>query len=134
MRQLTLVFATLIAACSSDGRERLQDSAAGDVAAAGDVQGSFIIGLTEWKVDSPVDTLPAGRYTFRVENSGKETHGLEVEGNGAEWKTGDLAPGGASEITVDLVPGAYELYCPVESHDKAHDDLGMKRKLVVRPT
>jgi uncharacterized cupredoxin-like copper-binding protein len=79
-----------------------------------------------------MDTLPAGRYTFRVENSGTEKHGLEIEGNGREWETGDLAPGNASELIVDLQPGTYELYCPRESHDREHEDQGMKRTLVVR--
>ena len=32
----------------------------------------------------------------------------------------------------NLVPGTYELYCPRESHDKEHEDQGMKRTLVVR--
>jgi uncharacterized cupredoxin-like copper-binding protein len=96
------------------------------------VLGSFVIDLTEWKVDNPMDTLPAGRYSFRVQNSGTEKHGLEIEGNGREWDTGDLEPGSASELIVDLEPGTYELYCPRESHDKEHEDRGMKRTLVVR--
>lgn len=133
MRKSIVVFAALLAACGSDRRDSMQDSAGGEVAAGGDVQGSFIIGLAEWKVDIPMDTVPAGRYTFRVENTGKEKHGLEVEGNGRDWETGDLAPGSSSEITLDLTPGVYELSCPVEAHDKEHDEQGMKRKLVVRP-
>ena len=131
MRKLTVVFAALLAACGSNGRDSVQDSAGGEV----DTRevGSLIVTLTEGRLDSPVDTLAAGRYTFRVENTGKEKHGLEVEGNGRDWETGDLAPGSSSEITVDLTPGVYELSCPVESHGKEHDELGMKRKLVVRP-
>ena len=132
MKYIIVAFALMLTACGRTD-ERVTDSAAGEVDTAA-VRGSFVITLAEWKVDSPMDTLPAGRYTFRVENNGTEKHGLEIEGNGREWKTGDLDVGSASELTVDLEPGTYELYCPREAHDKEHEDQGMKRKLVVRPT
>ena len=131
MKFVTVALALLAAACSSRDA-RVADSAAGEVNDTA-VQGAFVISLAEWKVESPMDTLPAGRYTFRVENTGTEKHGFEIEGNGREWETGDLEPGTASEITVNLEPGTYEVYCPVESHGKDHDDRGMKRKLVVKP-
>ncbi len=130
MNTRIVALAMFLAACAGSERSTV-DSAGGEVGASA-VQGTFVIGLAEWKVDSPMDTLPAGRYTFRVENSGTDKHGLEIEGNGREWETGDLEPGNASEITVDLEPGTYELYCPRETHDKEHEDQGMKRKLVVR--
>jgi len=130
MRLTTVALAMILAACSG-GNGTIVDSAAGEVAGA-DVQGAFVIGLDEWMVDSPIDTLPAGRYAFRVENSGTETHGLEIAGNGRDWKTGDLEPGSASELVVDLTPGTYELYCPEESRGQDHQNQGMKRKLVVR--
>ena len=128
MRIAILVFAVLAAACDTRA-PAVQDSAAGDVA---EVQGSFILGLNEWKVDAPIDTLPAGKYTFRVENNGKHVHALEIEGNGREYETGELKPGAASELTVELTPGTYELYCPVSADDVKHEARGMKRKLVVR--
>jgi uncharacterized cupredoxin-like copper-binding protein len=130
MRMTIVALAMLVAACAGSDKTTV-DSAGGEVDGAA-VQGTFIIGLAEWKVDSPMDTLPAGRYTFRVENSGTEKHALEIEGNGREWETGDLEPGNASELTVDLEPGTYELYCPRETHDREHEEQGMKRKLVVR--
>lgn len=133
MRKLMVVFAAVIAACSADDRSSVVVDTVGGEVEAVEGQGSLIVTLAEGRLDSPVDTLVAGRYTFRVENTGKEKHGLEVEGNGRDWETGDLAPGSSSEITVDLTPGVYELSCPVESHGKEHDELGMKRKLVVRP-
>lgn len=135
MRLTVLVLAAaMLAACGTDNGERVvNDSAAGDVAPA-ELEGSVVIGLSEWKLDLPMDTLPAGTYTFRVENSGKVSHGLEIEGNGREWETGDLKPGTASEITVKLEPGVYELYCPVESGNREHDERGMKRTIVVRAT
>ena len=108
----------------------MTDSATGEVAST--VDGALVIGLSEWKIDNPMDTLPAGRYTFRVENTGSREHGLEIEGNGKEWETGDIRPGAASEITVDLEPGIYELYCPVEEKDVEHEKRGMKRKLVIK--
>jgi uncharacterized cupredoxin-like copper-binding protein len=127
-----LVLAATLSGCGGDLNHRAElDSAAGEVERS--IQGSFVIGLAEWKVDSPVDTLPAGRYTFRVENAGSMAHALEIEGNGKEWETGDLRAGAASELTVDLEPGTYELYCPVESRGAEHDERGMRRRLVVRP-
>ena len=133
MRYGIVALALVLAACGDreDRDDRMTDSASGEVDSAA-VQGSFVLGLSEWKVDSPIDTLPAGTYTFRIENSGAEKHALEIEGNGREWETGDLEPGSASELTVNLVPGTYELYCPRESHDKEHEDQGMKRTLVVK--
>jgi uncharacterized cupredoxin-like copper-binding protein len=130
MKYGIVALACFLASCGADVK-RVTDSASGEVATPG-VEGAFVISLAEGKIDSPMDTLPAGRYTFRVENTGAEKHGLEIEGNGREWETGDLEPGGASELIVDLEPGTYELYCPAESHGKEHDDQGMKRTLVVR--
>lgn len=133
MKIRMVALAAVIAACSAGDRSSVVVDTVGGEVDAVEGQGSLIVTLTEGKLDSPVDTLSAGRYTFRVENTGKEKHGLEVEGNGRDWETGDLAPGSSSEITVDLTPGVYELSCPVESHGREHDELGMKRKLVVRP-
>lgn len=132
MRKLTVVLAALLAACGTEGERGTRlDSAPGEVAAAG-VLGSFVVTLNEWKIELPMDSLPAGRYTFRVENAGSTEHALEIEGNGDEWETGDLKPGTSSELTVDLKPGTYEVYCPVEKGDDEHEERGMKRTLVVR--
>lgn len=132
MRLVTVALAALVAGCSASEKEVVTtDSAGGEVAS--EVQGAFVINLSEWKVDSPMDTLPAGKYTFRVENSGTMPHALEIEGNGKEYETGDVKPGTASELTVDLAPGTYELYCPVEAKGMEHDKRGMTRTLVVKP-
>lgn len=132
MRKMTVVFATLaLAACGGTDRGATSDSAAGDVTKSAAV-GEFVVGLNEWTVDLPMDTLPAGRYTFRVENTGRVKHALEFEGNGREWKTDELEPGAKTDLTLDLEPGTYEVYCPVESGDAEHDERGMKRMLVVR--
>lgn len=133
MKIRMVALAAVIAACSAGDRSSVVVDTVGGEVDAVEGQGSLIVTLTEGKLDSPVDTLSAGRYTLRVENTGREKHGLEVEGNGRDWETGDLAPGSSSEITVDLTPGVYELSCPVESHGREHDELGMKRTLVVRP-
>ena len=123
------LLAGIAAGCGRDSNDH-SDSAGGEVGSP--VEGAMIIGLSEWKIESPMDTLPAGRYTFRVENTGSRQHALDIEGNGKEWETGDIRPGGASELTVELEPGTYELYCPVEEKDVEHDDRGMKRKIVVK--
>lgn len=107
------------------------DTAGGEVVAAG-VSGSFIATLDEWAIDLPMDSLPAGRYTFRAQNSGSVTHALEIEGTDVEWKTDALTPRSATEITADLEPGVYEVYCPVVDSRGAHKDRGMRGQIVVR--
>lgn len=133
---LVLLLAAL-AACGGDLNESAEiDSAAGVAAAIGDTASgggsSLVTTLSEWKVDAPADTVAPGRYTFVVQNTGRLTHALEVEGNDDEEETARIAPGGRGELTVDLRPGVYELYCPIEDSNGKHEALGMKRTLVVR--
>ena len=130
MKTVSAMALAVLVGCAG-GDATLGDSAAGEVDSS--VRGAFVVGLSEWKVDIPMDTLPAGRHTFRVENTGTRAHALEIEGGGNEWETGDIAPGGKSELTVDLEPGTYELYCPIENQSADHEARGMKRMLVIRP-
>jgi uncharacterized cupredoxin-like copper-binding protein len=83
--------------------------------------------LSEYKIDMPA-TVPAGSTTFKVTNTGKESHNFEIEGNGIEKRVGKLNPGETKTLLVELKPGKYEVYCPVPGH-KSH---GMSLDLTVR--
>jgi uncharacterized cupredoxin-like copper-binding protein len=83
--------------------------------------------LSEYKIDMPA-TVPAGSTTFKVTNTGKESHNFEIEGNGIEKRVGQLNPGESKTLLVELKAGKYEVYCPVPGH-KSH---GMSLDLTVR--
>jgi uncharacterized cupredoxin-like copper-binding protein len=82
---------------------------------------------TEFKIQLPKTTLPAGSYTFDVENDGKIEHDLVVKGGGVNDKTPLIAAGESGLLKVDLKPGTYDLYCSVPGHKQA----GMDLKLTV---
>ncbi|HUH12649.1 MAG TPA: cupredoxin domain-containing protein [Longimicrobiales bacterium] len=97
-------------------------------AAASSVQ----VTLSEWAVTPSRDELRAGPVTFQVSNTGQHPHILEVEGQGMEVETDTIPPGGRTTLLADLEPGEYELYCPIESEDGSHEQLGMRSRIVVR--
>src|SRR5688500_12644240 len=61
MRKLMVVFAAVIAACSTDDRSSVVVDTVGGEVEAVEGQGSLIVTLAEGRLDSPVDTLSAGR-------------------------------------------------------------------------
>ena len=78
--------------------------------------GSVDVKLTEYKIEMPA-LIVAGATTFNVTNSGKETHGFEIEGSGIEKALKPrLKKGESSSLQVDLKPGTYKVYCPVLGH------------------
>jgi plastocyanin len=85
--------------------------------------------LTEWKVDTKSDTVPAGSVTFRVTNDGSMLHAFHVEGTGVDKETRQIAKGESASLVLNLKPGTYELYCPMS--DLSHKKAGMSRKLTV---
>jgi len=82
---------------------------------------------TEYKIELPRTSFPAGRYTFVVTNQGKEPHALRVEGQGVKTETPTIEPGGSAVLAVTLQPGEYVLDCPVDDHAK----LGMQQDITV---
>lgn len=83
--------------------------------------------LTEFTIDMPA-SVAAGEVTFVVTNAGSVEHNFEVEGQGIEEEFEEnLQPGETGELTLTLEPGAYEVYCPVGSHDEQ----GMELELTV---
>lgn len=82
---------------------------------------------TEFKIKLPESSLPAGSYTFDVENDGKIPHDLVVKGQGVDEATKTIDGGGSASLSVDLKPGTYDLYCSIPGHKEA----GMDVKLTV---
>ncbi len=79
-------------------------------------KGSVEVKLTEYKIEMPV-SVDAGATTFNVTNTGKDTHGFEIEGNGIEKALKPrLKKGESGSLQVDLKPGTYKVYCPVFGH------------------
>jgi uncharacterized cupredoxin-like copper-binding protein len=91
-------------------------------------KGAVEVKLTEYKIEMPA-SVSAGATTFMVTNTGKETHGFEIEGNGIEKALKPrLNKGGSGSLQVDLKPGTYKVYCPVLGHKRR----GMSLDLTVK--
>jgi uncharacterized cupredoxin-like copper-binding protein len=91
-------------------------------------KGSVEVKLSEYKIEMSA-SVGAGTTTFNVTNTGKETHGFEIEGNGIEKALKPrLKKGESGSLQVDLKPGTYKVYCPVLGH-KRH---GMSLDLTVK--
>lgn len=83
---------------------------------------------TEFKVVLSTSNFAPGTYTFVVEDKGRVTHALSIDGPGVEDKTtGSLAPGKSGSVTVTLKKGTYTLYCPIGNHKSQ----GMKADIKV---
>jgi len=90
--------------------------------------GSVDVKLTEYKIEMPA-LIGAGATTFNVTNTGKETHGFEIEGSGIEKALKPrLKRGESGSLQVDLKPGTYKVYCPVFGHQRH----GMSLDLTVK--
>jgi hypothetical protein len=65
---------------------------------------SVEVKLTEYKIEMP-PTIGAGATTFNVTNTGKETHGFEIEGSGIEKALKPrLKKGESGSLQVNLKP------------------------------
>jgi len=70
----------------------------------------------------------AGRAWIEMRNPSNIPHAIGVRGEGVEEIGETVGKGGTSSVEADLEPGAYDLFCPVGSHEQA----GMTARLVVR--
>jgi uncharacterized cupredoxin-like copper-binding protein len=83
---------------------------------------------SEWRVQLPSKTGPAGAYTFHVVNKGKVPHNLTIDGPGVQSAhTKTLAPGESADLNAQLAKGTYDLYCSIPGHKQ----LGMDAKLSI---
>jgi uncharacterized cupredoxin-like copper-binding protein len=91
------------------------------------------VSLTEWKVKMSVDTVPAGRVSFTINNFGSMNHALHIKGaDKFDKETKEIAKNEVGQLTVTLKPGTYEVYCPLAAD--SHHLAGMKATLVVTGT
>jgi uncharacterized cupredoxin-like copper-binding protein len=76
------------------------------------------------------ESLPQGKVTFVVTNTGAREHSLAITGEGGEYELEvPLAPGESGEIELVLDPGLYRVYSPDE--DRRLE--GMVKRLRVTP-
>lgn len=86
--------------------------------------------LSDFKVEAGKKAIPAGKTTFKIRNTGKVAHSLEIEGENLEKKLeAKVAPGGETTLSVELQPGTYAVYCPLMDHRER----GMSLELTVTP-
>src|ERR1700722_18855140 len=121
---LRLAFSSSFGGGGSEGCADTKPAAAVPDSAKGSVE----VTLTEYKIEMPA-AVSAGATTFKVTNTGKETHGFEIEGNGIEKALKPrLKKGESRSFLVDLKPGTYKVYCPVLGHKRR----GMSLDLTVK--
>jgi uncharacterized cupredoxin-like copper-binding protein len=83
---------------------------------------------TEFKIALDKTTFAPGTYSFVVDDKGKATHALTIEGPGlGEKSSKTLSAGQSTTLTVTLKKGTYELYCPIDGHKQN----GMKTHITV---
>jgi len=108
----------MLAVSNAFGQGESQGSADTRPAAAvpDPAKGAVEVKLTEYKIEMPA-SVSAGATTFTVTNTGRGTHGFEIEGNGIEKALKPrLKMGESGSLQVDLKPGTYKVYCPVLGH------------------
>ena len=114
--------------------------------------------LREFSIDLDKSSAPAGKVTFRVENSGEELHEfvvlktdlapgqlpLDAAGNADEEADGvvamgeleDIAPGMSDELTLNLERGNYVIICNLTTLENGmvehHYPLGMYTGFTVK--
>ena len=69
-----------------------------------------------------------GRARIEMRNPSTIPHAIGVRGKRVEEIGETVGTGGTSSVEADLEPGAYELFCPVGSHEQA----GMTARLLIR--
>ncbi len=84
---------------------------------------------SEYEIDPANPRIPKpGVVSFKVQNAGKVTHALEIEGPAGEVETEGIAPGKSASLKADLSrPGTYKWYCPIADHEER----GMSGKVTV---
>ena len=84
------------------------------------------VNMVEYAFQLSQTTVPSGKVTFVIKNSGADVHNFDLNGQ----KSGTiLAPGGTETWTVSLAPGQYLYTCDVPFHV----DRGMTGNFTVTP-
>ncbi len=104
----------------------LRDSSIADSGGSSAATTVVDVKLSEFKIESSMMSVPAGRVTVRVTNTGTMTHNLSFPSLGK--KTADLAAGASAELDLGTLPaGTLEMMCEIAGHAAS----GMKGTLTV---
>jgi nitrite reductase (NO-forming) len=71
------------------------------------------VNMVEYAFQLSQSTMPSGKITFIIKNSGNEVHNFAILGNKAGAQ---IAPGASETWTVSLPPGTYNYQCDVPFH------------------
>lgn len=90
--------------------------------------GTVLVSTSEYKFAPATLTAPAGTVTFRITNTGNETHEFEIlQGETVIDEVENIVPGISRDLTLTMQPGEYTFVCVLN----AHDVLGMKGTLTI---
>ncbi|HYU31092.1 MAG TPA: cupredoxin domain-containing protein [Thermoanaerobaculia bacterium] len=85
--------------------------------------------VTDDHIQMP-NSLPTGKTTFQVTNTGSQEHSLEITGPAGDQKLeAALKPGESGSLEMYLDTGTYRVYCPI---DQSHGG-SMQLALNVHP-
>jgi len=85
--------------------------------------------VTDDNIQMP-KSLPTGKTTFQVTNTGTREHSFEITGPAGDQKLeAALKPGESGSLDLYLDTGTYRVYCPI---DQNHGE-SMQVALVVHP-
>jgi hypothetical protein len=76
---------------------------------------------SEWKIAVSPASVPAGNVTLVLSNTGKEPHGIYIDGPGTDRKAPLMQPGGTTEITLTVPAGEFNLTDFVKDNEFAHN-------------
>lgn len=109
---------------STSGSYNYRHGAAATGAATGR---TVMVKEKEYRIMLPTRLSP-GTYTFKIADTGRYTHQLEIDGPGvSDRKSSAVTPGATTSLTVTLRKGTYQVYCPIDGHR----GLGMNTKVTV---
>lgn len=100
---------------------------------AADATATVDINAHEYMFDGfPATAIVGPRVLFKVQNTGKEDHELEVVGADGE-PVGEvhIDKGTSAALALKLHPGTYTAQCLLKTGNKTHASLGMKTTFTV---
>jgi plastocyanin len=78
---------------------------------------TVLVVVTEGSIALKGQEIPPGPAVLTIENGGKETHNLFIEGEGISRAAEQtISAGGSTTLDVMFKPGTYTLYCPILDH------------------
>lgn len=94
--------------------------------------GEVGVRLREYRIEMTTTTVPSGKLTFHVLNSGRTMHTLVIRksASGEFFSTPQIVPGDSALLEVDLAAGEYDYVCMIRD-EYDHYSEGMRGKLLV---